>query len=122
MRWTKLALIAMSLLGTAGGTRAQEIRNNDPSWVYIDVRSGLTVTIQKNGVLMAAMNFPPGTIVAVSDGKPVAGRRDFQGSFELRAKPVAEARPGPAGTMMSTAPFILKVEGVDAHVEVLGKS
>jgi hypothetical protein len=83
----------------------------------MQVASSLTVAIKKNGVAMASLNFLPGTLVALSDGKPVAGRRDFQGTFQLRALPVAEAKAGPAAMMMSTAPFILKVDGVEAHVE-----
>jgi hypothetical protein len=117
MRFTRLALVVALTFGAVGATRGQDIRKEDPSWLYMSVRSNLTVAIKKNGVAMASLNFLPGTLVAVSDGKPVAGRRDFQGTFELRALPIAEAKAGPAATMMNTAPLILKVEGVEAHVE-----
>jgi hypothetical protein len=98
MRYTRLALVMALVLGAVGATGAQDIDKADPTWVYLQAAksTSLTVTITRNGVELTKLTFLPGTLLAASDGKPRTNCCDFQGNFELRAKPAAEATPGPA--------------------------
>ena len=120
MRLTRLVLIGALMIGVVGPIVGQEIHRTDPSWAYFEAQpGGLAITITKSGATMASIHVPAGNLVAVSDGTPVRNGRDFEGTFELRTLPLAEAKAGPAAVMMSTAPFVLRVEGAHARVERL---
>jgi len=111
-------VIAALVLGVAGTLVAQGIHKADPSWAYIKARpGGIMVSMTKAGAPLAQIYIPSGNVIAVSDGRPIRNRTDFEGTFELRALPESETRPGPAADMMSTAPLLLRVENVQAVVE-----
>jgi hypothetical protein len=105
------------VLGAAALSGAQApIAAGDP-WTYIRAQSPLTITFRRGGVEFATLTFPAGTHVAISDGKRHAGGQDeYQGTVEVRVKPDAEVKNGPAHVIFSDVPLILKAEGVDVRV------
>src|SRR5262245_65613549 len=97
MKVVRTTMLLAIVLGAAAASGAQApIAAGDP-WTYIRVQSPLTITIQRGGVEFATLTFPAGTHVAISDGKRREGRQgEYQGTVEVRGKPDADMKNGPA--------------------------
>jgi hypothetical protein len=85
-----------------------------------------TVTISKNGALLASLSIPKGTFLRATydEGAPQSiaeGRWEFHGDVALRALRASDAasRPGErvSEQTMSLAPLVVTAQGVDVVIE-----
>jgi hypothetical protein len=132
-----VTLVTAFLLLQVDGGRAQSDRLM--GGIVLAPNSSRHLTLSRNGALLASFTVPKGMFLFASydDQQPTSiadGRWEFHGNFELRASSASEAlQPGvrsdalPTNArsgfgpriqqMMSQAPLVLTVQGVDAVIE-----
>ena len=78
-----------------------------------------TVTLTRNGALLASFTIPTGTFLDVSYDaqQPDAGWWEFHGNFTLRAQPAQDAPDTPLARRFDLAPLVLTVQGADVLIE-----
>ncbi len=119
-----VALVVTFLLLPVVHSRTQS--DDLQGMIYFAPNSARRVTLTRNGALLASFQVPEGVFLsaAYDDQQPTslaAGRWEFHGDFRLRAQPAGEAPGQPPGRgfeqIMSTAPLVLMVDGVDILME-----
>jgi hypothetical protein len=89
--------------------------------IFFAPNPGRTVTLTRNGALLASFTFPNGTFLDVSyDAQEptsiAAGRWEFHGNFTLRAQPAQGAPATPLERRLQ-APLVLTVQGANVLIE-----
>jgi hypothetical protein len=89
------------------------------------------VDISRRGALVASLSIPEGVLMSITHDAPrpviASARRQFSGDLTIRVQPGGTSKPRPpdpsrrAEVIMSTAPFVLTISGMDVVVEDLGR-
>jgi hypothetical protein len=124
--WVLAALIVGSGAQTFG-PEGHQVDKVAVGTLFIHAMDAQSVTIARNGEVLAAFTFPKGTIMSAVDEHRNPHRLDsrryeFHGHFELRAMTPgdvpASAHSGMAAVeLLSHAPMVITAEGVDVLLE-----
>ena len=133
MRTMILSALVVAFLPFAGDLGRAQVDKAARGTVFFAGTSAHSVTIMRNGGLLATFTFPMGTALSAVDEhrQPThlgSGRFEFHGAFELRAL-TADDRAAqqpyegmPAAEIMSRAPLVIMANGVDVLLENVRES
>ncbi len=113
-----VVMVVLLFQGEYGRAQSSGLRGG----IFFGPNPSRTVTLTRNGALLASFTIPTGTFLDVSydaqqPASIAAGRWEFHGTFTLRAQPAQDAPGTPLERRFDQAPLVLTVQGADVVIE-----